>query len=82
MYIAGDLLIFIGKNSAVCLLTGLVITGLGIYGIFGITFAMQPDVIDYSEYQKNSSIAGGSSRQKSLGSLIRTEAFHFIKEKA
>ena len=34
------------------------ITGLGIYGIFGITFAMQPDVIDYSEYQKNSSVAG------------------------
>ena len=58
LYIAGDLLIFIGKNSAVCLLTGLVITGLGIYGIFGITFAMQPDVIDYSEYQKNSSVAG------------------------
>lgn len=58
MYIAGDLLIFIGKNSATCLLAGLVIIGLGIYGIFGITFAMQPDVIDYSEYQKNSSIAG------------------------
>lgn len=58
LYIAGDLLIFIGKNSAACLLTGLVITGLGIYGIFGITFAMQPDVIDYSEYQKNSSVAG------------------------
>ena len=34
------------------------ITGLGIYGIFGITFAMQPDVIDYSEYKKNSSVAG------------------------
>lgn len=58
LYIAGDLLIFIGRNSATCLLAGLVITGLGIYGIFGITFAMQPDVIDYSEYQKNSSIAG------------------------
>lgn len=58
LYIAGDLLIYIGKNSAVCLLAGLVITGLGIYGIFGITFAMQPDVIDYSEYKKNSSIAG------------------------
>lgn len=25
---------------------------------FGITFAMQPDVIDYSEYKKNSSVAG------------------------
>lgn len=58
LYIVGDLLIFIGKNSAICLLAGLVITGLGIYGIFGITFAMQPDVIDYSEYQKNSSVAG------------------------
>ena len=58
LYITGDLLIFVGKNSAACLLGGLVITGLGIYGIFGVTFAMQPDVIDYSEYKKNSSIAG------------------------
>lgn len=58
LYIAGDLLIFVGKNSATCLLLGLVITGLGIYGIFGITFAMQPDVIDYSEYEKNASVAG------------------------
>ncbi|MDO5338190.1 MAG: MFS transporter [Eubacteriales bacterium] len=58
LYIVGDLLIFIGKNSAFCLLAGLVITGLGIYGIFGITFAMQPDVIDYSEYKKNASVAG------------------------
>lgn len=58
LYIAGDLLIFAGKNSAACLLVGLVVTGLGIYGIFGITFAMQPDVIDYSEYKKNASVAG------------------------
>ena len=58
LYIAGDLLIYAGRNSAVCLLAGLVITGLGIYGIFGVTFAMQPDVIDYSEYKKNSSVAG------------------------
>lgn len=58
LYIAGDLMIFIGKNSATFLLLGLVITGLGIYGIFGITFAMQPDVIDYSEYKKNASVAG------------------------
>lgn len=58
LYIAGDLLIFVGRNSAACLLIGLVITGLGIYGIFGITFAMQPDVIDYSEYKKNASVAG------------------------
>ncbi|MDD2958747.1 MAG: MFS transporter [Lachnospiraceae bacterium] len=58
LYVAGDLLIFAGRNSAVCLLTGLIITGLGIYGIFGITFAMQPDVIDYSEYKKNVSVSG------------------------
>ena len=58
LYIAGDLLIYIGRNSTFCLLAGLVITGLGIYGIFGITFAMQPDVIDYSEYKKNASVAG------------------------
>ena len=58
LYVAGDLLIYIGKNSAFCLLAGLVITGLGIYGIFGLTFAMQPDVIDYSEYKKNASVAG------------------------
>lgn len=58
IYVAGDLLIFIGKNSAFCLLAGLVITGLGIYGIFGITFSIQPDVIDYSEYKKEASISG------------------------
>lgn len=58
LYIAGDLLIFVGRNSAFCLLAGLVITGLGIYGVFGITFAMQPDVIDYSEYKKNASVSG------------------------
>lgn len=58
LYIAGDLFIYVGRNSAFLLLTGLVVTGLGIYGIFGITFAMQPDVIDYSEYKKNSSISG------------------------
>lgn len=58
IYIAGDLLIYFGRNSAFCLLAGLVITGLGIYGIFGLTFSMQPDVIDYSEYEKNASISG------------------------
>lgn len=58
IYIAGDLLIYFGKSSAFCLLAGLVITGLGIYGIFGVTFAIQPDVIDYSEYKKEASISG------------------------
>ena len=45
LYIVGDLLIYIGRNQAACLLIGLVITGLGIYGIFGITFAMQQDAL-------------------------------------
>lgn len=58
IYIVGDLMIYFGKNSSIWLLLGLVVTGLGIYGIFGITFSMQPDVIDYSEYKKNVSIAG------------------------
>lgn len=58
IYIIGDLLIYFGKSSAFCLLTGLVITALGIYGIFGITFAIQPDVIDYSEYKREANISG------------------------
>ena len=28
------------------------------YGIFGVTFSMQPDIIDYSEYNNNRSIPG------------------------
>lgn len=58
IYIAGDMLIYLGKNSIACVLAGLIITGLGMYGIFGLTFSMQPDVIDYSEYKKNASISG------------------------
>jgi GPH family glycoside/pentoside/hexuronide:cation symporter len=58
IFIAGDLLIFFGKSSAPLLVVGLAITGLGIYGIFGTTFAIQPDIIDYSEYKKSRSIAG------------------------
>lgn len=58
LYVIGDMVIYAGRASAVCLLIGLVITGLGIYGIFGITFSMQPDVIDYSEYKKNASVSG------------------------
>lgn len=58
LYVIGDIVIYAGKSSITCLLIGLVITGLGIYGIFGITFSMQPDVIDYSEYKKNASVSG------------------------
>jgi GPH family glycoside/pentoside/hexuronide:cation symporter len=58
IYIVGDLMIYFGQTSPVLLIAGLAITGLGIYGIFGITFAIQPDVIDYSEYKNNKSISG------------------------
>ncbi|WP_144554222.1 MFS transporter [Peribacillus simplex] len=58
IYIFGDLLIYFGKSSVFLLIAGLAITGLGIYGIFGITFAIQPDVIDYSEYKNHRSISG------------------------
>lgn len=58
IYIVGDLLIYFGKSSAVLIIAGLAITGLGIYGIFGTIFAIQPDVIDYSEYKKKRSISG------------------------
>ncbi|MFB5193476.1 MFS transporter [Neobacillus sp. KR4-4] len=73
IYIVGDLVIYFGKSSPVLLIAGLTITGLGIYGIFGTTFAIQPDVIDYSEYKNNRSIAGmiaafqGFSVKVSLG---------------
>jgi len=58
IYIIGDLVIYFGKSSPFLLIAGLAITGLGIYGIFGITFAIQPDIIDYSEYKNHRSIAG------------------------
>lgn len=58
IYIIGDVMIYAGKSSSFFLLAGLVITGLGIYGIFGVTFAIQPDVIDYSEYKKCKNISG------------------------
>ncbi len=58
IFIVGDLMIYFGKSSAVLLVAGLAVTGLGIYGIFGTTFAIQPDVIDYSEYKKKRSISG------------------------
>ena len=33
------------------------IYGIAAMCIFFLTFAMQPDVIDYSEYKKNASVA-------------------------
>ncbi|OOF58030.1 MFS transporter [Rodentibacter myodis] len=58
LYILGDLVAYVGKDSATMVIISLAITGLGMYGIFGVTFAIQPDVIDYSEYEKNRSIPG------------------------
>lgn len=58
IYIIGDLVIYFGKTSPALLIAGLTITGLGIYGIFGTTFSIQPDVIDYSEYKNHRSISG------------------------
>ncbi len=57
-YIVGDLICWGFSSSAVALILSLTITGIGMYGIFGVTFAIQPDVIDYSEYQKNRAISG------------------------
>ena len=54
----GSVLILLCKTSVAVQLIALVITGLGIYGIFGTIFAMQPDAIDYSEWKKNRSISG------------------------
>ncbi|ABR73508.1 MFS transporter [Actinobacillus succinogenes] len=58
LYLVGDAIAYIGKDSLFLQLTSLAVTGLGMYGIFGVTFAIQPDVIDYSEYEKNRSIPG------------------------
>ena len=58
IYLVGNLLIMTNKTSIPFQLTGLTVTGLGIYGIFGTVFAMQPDAIDYSEWKKNRSISG------------------------
>ena len=58
LYLIGDLIAYVGKDSLTLQLISLAVTGLGMYGIFGVTFAIQPDVIDYSEYEKNRSIPG------------------------
>lgn len=58
IYLAGNTLILLDQTSVAFQLVGLVVTGLGIYGIFGTVFAMQPDAIDYSEWKKNRSISG------------------------
>lgn len=66
IYLAGNALILMNQTSVAFQLTGLVITGLGIYGTFGTVFAMQPDAIDYSEWKKNRSISGTIAAFQSL----------------
>lgn len=58
IYLIGNTLILINQTSIPFQLIGLTVTGLGIYGIFGTIFSMQPDAIDYSEWKKNRSISG------------------------
>lgn len=58
IYLAGNALILVNQTSVPFQMVGLAVTGLGIYGIFGTVFAMQPDAIDYSEWKKNRSISG------------------------
>ncbi len=58
IYLAGNALILVNQMSVPFQMVGLTVTGLGIYGIFGTVFAMQPDAIDYSEWKKNRSISG------------------------
>ena len=57
-YIVGDLVCLLMPGSIPAFVLSLAITGVGMYGIFAVTFAIQPDVIDYSEYEKNRSISG------------------------
>ncbi len=57
-YIVGDLICLLFPQNISIFITSLAITGVGMYGIFAVTFAIQPDVIDYSEYEKNRAISG------------------------
>ena len=57
LYVVGALLALVSQNLIIQLIS-LALTGLGMYGIFGVTFSMQPDIIDYSEYNNNRSIPG------------------------
>lgn len=58
IYILGSLLCYFAGNNITLILISLTITGVGIYGIFALVMALQPNVIDYSEFLKNRSIGG------------------------
>ena len=59
MSITAPLVKFFGHgNEGRGSLITMTIYGIAAMCIFFLTFAMQPDVIDYSEYKKNASVAG------------------------
>lgn len=59
MSITAPLVKYFGQgNEARGYLVTMTIYGIVAMCIFLLTFAMQPDVIDYSEYKKNASVAG------------------------
>ena len=59
MSITAPLVKFFGHgNEGRGYLITMTIYGIAAMCIFFLTFAMQPDVIDYSEYKKNASVAG------------------------
>ena len=59
MSITAPLVKFFGHgNEGRGYLIKMTIYGIAAMCIFFLTFAMQPDVIDYSEYKKNASVAG------------------------
>ncbi len=58
IYSFGTLLMFMSKGGMVLILSGLVITGLGMYLMQGMCFAMAPDVIDNVEETSNRQIPG------------------------
>lgn len=58
MSITAPLVKFFDGNEGRGYLITMTIYGIAAMCIFFLTFAMQPDVIDYSEYKKNASVAG------------------------
>lgn len=58
IYIIGTLVLFAFGGSVAPVIIGLVATGLGMYLMQGIAFALAPDVMDYTEYKSGRSING------------------------
>lgn len=58
IYVTGSLMMFVGKNNTLLTLSGLFLTGLSAYGMMSSIFAMQPDIVEYSEKKSGVSVAG------------------------